>query len=155
MAVGKHIKNNNVNKLKLRTWTQPGFIYDSGWFKLKAQNEDDSFIQKKHGLMDYAIPEKPIKRYPDLCRVYIKIPEGKGYKNEGLIFEAGGLSTGDDDGSKYGGLVFAYNEDNVRIWVPDKANNSNKGSIIMTEDGWGTGEFGESVFEADVRIIAY
>ena len=123
---------------------------------MKSQNNTSSFKQNSHYLKDFADPENPIDRLPDLCRVYVRVPYGMGYSNEGFIYEAGGLTTGDDDGDEYSGLIFAYNEKNVRLWVPSQSNNSKNGYILMTGDGWGNRSWQELYLkEADVRIVAW
>ena len=136
---------------------EKGKNYDSGWFKIKAQNGNASFIQKEHGLVELDARGMPMPnakpRVPDICRVFVKVPSGK--KNAGYIFEGGGLNSIDDDVHRYGGMIYGYDSTRIRIWVPSKNNNSANGAIIMLEDGWGdNGSHSESVMEADIRITA-
>lgn len=58
--------------------------------------------------------------------------------NIGYVFEAQGVIQFDDDGSnEYGGVVFVYNENNIRIWVFSKYDGLKKGYFIFVKSGWG------------------
>ena len=88
-----------------------------------------------------------------MVRVFVKVPAG--HKNAGFVFEAGGISTFDDDVSSFGGLIFGYDRTKIRILVPKKNNGTNKGYIIPLGSGWGNnGSTSENISEADVRVIA-
>jgi hypothetical protein len=144
----------NVNK-KLKTWTIPGHLFDSGWIEFKALNGAKSFYEIDHGLLDFGNKDTtPVPRIPDLCRVYVKIASGVEYNNEGLVFEAGGMNASDNDVGKYGNLTYIFNENNIRIIAPDKGWDGLKnGSILMTEN-WGNMKPDE-VGKVLIRIVAY
>jgi len=124
----------------------PGYDFDSGWFKMSAQNGTDSFREVSHGL----------QATPAEVRVLTRAIDGN---NKGYIFEAMGMAQSDDDiGNGYGGLVYGYNNTNVRLWAPDKneneAGSDDVGRIVYVNDGWG-GEVNTQVsMTAEVRVLA-
>lgn len=40
--------------------------------------------------------------------------------NAGFVFKATSAMQSDDDGGQYGGLIYAYNSNEVRIWAPSQ-----------------------------------
>ena len=71
----------------------------------------------------------------------------------GWIFDAGSLSTSDDDGGNYGGVIYAYNETTVRVFLPKK-NNDQQGYAIFLSDGWAEGENYTS-HNVKVRVLCW
>lgn len=95
----------------VRVRASPGTTpqYDSGWEAMRSQSSDASLIQRdySHGLgsLKYA-----------LVKVFYRPTSGP---NSGFIFEAVGSAQGDDDGGSYGGVIFGYTDEVVRIWLPN------------------------------------
>jgi hypothetical protein len=118
--------------------------YDSDWFSLSSQAGTASFTEVVHNLGDY----------PSLVKVLVRAVDGA---NEGFIFEGLGAAQNDDDtaAKNYGGLVFAYNEERVRLWAPDRSNNESTGRIINVLDGWGGEVFAQGSNDAEVRVLAW
>ncbi len=118
--------------------------FDSGWFEMSSQAGEASFKEIEHGL----------GVYPSRLKVLVKAIDGA---NNGFIFEASGTAqTDDDEGQSYGGVIFAYNQTEVRIWAPDKSNNNSQGSMINIVDGWG-GEVNAQTAShtAEVKVLAW
>ena len=62
--------------------------------------------------------------------------------NAGYHFYGVGSGQTDNKAGAYGGVVFAYDENNIRLWAPCKAVTStgnNKGRVIFIGDGWAGG----------------
>ena len=105
-----------INK-KLSTWTQPGTLYDSGWIEFSSMKGEESTMNLDHGLLDFGDNNtSPIPRAPDLCKVYVRVPEGNGHNLEGMIFEAGGINTVDNDSGDIGALVYLFNEKEISFF---------------------------------------
>lgn len=118
--------------------------YDSGWFTMKSQDGTNSFKEITHGL----------GVYPSQVKVLVKAIDGA---NKGFIFEGTGAAQNDDDGSNpdYGGVIFAYNDWNIRLWAPDRRNGSSYGRIITIYDGWGGERHSQRSQEALVKVKAW
>jgi hypothetical protein len=118
--------------------------YDSGWFTMKSQDGANSFKELRHGL----------GVYPSKVKVLVKAIDGA---NNGFIFEGTGAAQNDDDGNypDYGGVIFAYNDWNVRLWAPDRKNGSSYGRIITIYDGWGGERHSQRSQEALVKVKAW
>ena len=112
---------------------------------MRAQNGSNSFKELKHLLgVDHA------NQVPKVIEVFVKAIDGN---NNGFIFKAMGAAMGDDS-RHYGGLIFAYDETNVRLWAPTKNDDLNHGSIINIFDGWGGEVNTQQSNVAEVRIVA-
>ena len=117
------------------------YEFDSGWFSMSAQAGTESFQEIFHGL----------KGTPDEVRVLTRAIDGN---NEGFVFEAMGNAQSDDDiGNSYGGLVFGYNDENVRLWAPE-SNGFEVGCIIHVAEGWGGEVNAQESKTAEVRVLA-
>jgi hypothetical protein len=72
-----------------------------------------------------------------------------------------GAAQGDDDAdSHYGGIIFGYNENFVRLWAPCKYNGNSWGRIVNIDDGWGDGINNQGRgagggMVADVRVLVW
>jgi hypothetical protein len=115
--------------------------YDSGWFTMKSQAGTASFKEITHGL----------GVYPSKVKVLVKAIDGE---NNGFIFEGMGSAQNDDDQKygQYGGVIFAYNDWNIRLWAPDKNNTNSHGRIIFVADGWGGEMHSQSSQQALVKV---
>ena len=89
--------------------------------------------------------------YPSQVKVLVKGTEGT---YNGWIFEAGGLSTKDDDNDSYGGVIYAYNTQKVRVFLPKKSNGTTHGHAIFLADGWAEGESYQS-HNVQVRVLCW
>jgi hypothetical protein len=118
--------------------------FDSGWFEMRSQAGNDSFRRVFHNFGDY----------PRRVKVLIRAIDGP---NQGFIFEGQGMAQSDDDiePTGYGGVVFAYNHQEVKLWAPDRNNQSNYGRIIFIEDGWGGENDAYSSHVAEVKVLAW
>ena len=117
--------------------------YDSGWLPFQSQNGSNSYMQLAHNLGDY----------PGRVKVLVKAIDGD---NQDFIFEGMGCAQNDDDtGSQYGGVIFGYSDQHVRLWAPDQNNHSDLGRIIFIGDGWGGGKKQQNSDLADVRVLAW
>ena len=105
----------------------PQADYDSGWFTMTSQSTTLSKVDKTHGF----------GYYPSQVKVLVKGTEGT---YAGWIFDAGGLSTKDDDNDGYGGVIYAYTAQKVRVFLPKKNNGDPDGYAIFLDDGWAEGE---------------
>ena len=78
--------------------------------------------------------------------------------SKGLIFEATGAAMSTDANSKgYGGILFAYNQNSIRIWLPKRYNSfgSKNGYSILVKDGWGDGQSMQMSHNVRLRAIIY
>ncbi|MEM7373754.1 MAG: hypothetical protein AAF587_34345 [Bacteroidota bacterium] len=122
-------------------------FFDSGWFSMSSQDGVNSYKEITHALGDY----------PSNVKVLTRAVSGN---NDGFIFEGVGSAQGDDDVThhQYGGLVFAYNQQMVRLWAPTINNNSDgatNGRIINVIDGWGNDINAQGSDNAEVRVIVW
>lgn len=120
----------------------PAPDFDSGWFEMSSQAGTASFKEVAHNL----------GVYPSMVKVLTKATDGN---NNGFIFEAMGSAQADDEDDSYGGVIFAYNQNTVRIWAPDKNNNDANGRIINLGDGWGGEVNTQQSQTAQVRVLAW
>jgi len=125
----------------------PPADYDSGCFEMKSQAGVNSYKEISHNL----------GVYPKRVKVLVKAIDGA---NQGFIFEGTGSAQKDDDTvdtnpKEYGGIVFAYNENRVRLWAPDKNNDSASGSIICVTDGWGGEVNAQQSHTASVKVLVW
>ena len=102
---------------RLGTFPSPDFKTS---FTLRSNQGHSSFKEIRHGL----------KTEPVYIRVYAV---ANGGNNQGFSFDAIGSSQDASNRSAYGGLIYAYNDEYVRVWAPTDRN----GHIIYVKDGWG------------------
>ena len=114
--------------------------FDSGWFSLSSQAGAASGKDVAHGL----------GAVPSTVKVSVKAVDGA---NVDYVFNGWGVpqSNGYGGGNKeYGGLVYAYNENTVRLCAPSQAT----GHIISVTNGWGGGVNTQQSLVAQVRVEA-
>lgn len=118
--------------------------FDSSWFRMSSQNGVHSFKDIVHGL----------GVVPSRVEVLIRAINGP---NKGYIFSPHGVAPRDDDDrGSYGGLVYAYNEQSVRLWAPTPApGGAESGYIILIGDGWGNETAYYASHTADVRVLVW
>lgn len=134
-------------KVEILLWANqlPVPTFQSDWFGLRGQRDQHSFAEIYHGL----------KILPSLAIVQIKALNDM---NIGYVFEAQGATQSDDDGfNEYGGVVFAYDENKVRIWAPSKHDESKKGYPILVKEGWGYGSNSQKggFVNVEIRVVLY
>jgi hypothetical protein len=116
--------------------------FDSGWSNMSAQQGVNSYRQYDHNL----------GQYPAHVKVLTRAVDGN---NNGFIFEATGGNGGDDEQNEYGGCIFAYDQNRIRIWLPSRYNGTASGYAIMVSDGWGGDVNFQASFNAQVRVLAW
>lgn len=93
-------------------------LHISEWYPIEAQ-VTSSAVTIPHPLQD-----KPAR-----VEVQVKVQEN----GSDVIFPASGSAQRDDDSDNdYGGVVYFYNEDHVKIFVPHINRQTNKGVIIYS-----------------------
>ena len=87
--------------------------YDSGWISAKSQisaggesGPDTAFLEVAHGLDADS---------DDMSRAHVQVVS-RG--SDGYWFEGIGSQQADDDAGPYGGIIYGYDEHNVRVWLP-------------------------------------
>ncbi|XP_077987609.1 uncharacterized protein LOC144442201 [Glandiceps talaboti] len=101
--------------------------FETDWQELRSQADQESFLSISHDF----------REIPARVKVLVKAIDGA---NNGFVFEGMGSAQGDDDkaSARYGGVVFSYNETEVRIWAPDKSNSGTSGCIVAAGGSlWG------------------
>ena len=142
------VHSQSVTKCRVETliWVNqlPPPTFQTDWFNFKGQRGNFSFTERTHG----------INMLPALVVVQVRALNGM---NVGYIFEAQGATQSDDDGSnEYGGVVFAYNENKVRIWAPSRHDGSKKGYPILIKSVWGNGSNPQAGHDnVEVRVVVY
>lgn len=127
--------------IQIRLWvnsmTLPAF--QSDWRLLRANQHTKSFIEIKHNL----------RRYPSLVKVQCRISNNVSE----FIFEGiGSVQSTPASSNKYGGILYAYNKENVRLWLPTSSK-PGQAHAIFVGNGWGDQEFSSE--SAEVRIMLY
>ncbi|XP_048577652.1 uncharacterized protein LOC5509903 isoform X2 [Nematostella vectensis] len=117
---------------RLATFPQPEFKFN---FTLRSQNGQQSFKEVRHGL---AVD-------PFFVRVYAKPQSGP---NQGFCFNGVGANQASYQHSSYGGLIYAYNSEFVRVWAPTSPN----GFIVFIKDGWAGEKNAQQLNEAHVFV---
>lgn len=135
-ATAEYRQKSIVAQVQVGAWLDRSADWDSGWFELSSQNGGNSFKEVSHGLGEL----------PDRVRVQIRS------RQTGRIYEAFGVQPADDDGADYGGAIFSYSADKVRIWAPDRSNGASNGYLVYVHDGWAGTTNAENAHTADVRV---
>lgn len=58
----------------------------------------------------------------------------------------------DDYATKYGGVFFGYNEENVHLWAPNKNDGYESGHIVNLIGGWAADKKTDHSNQAKVRV---
>ena len=116
----------------------PSFTTD--WTSLNSQGRS-SFLEIRHSM----------NMMPSLV-----IVQGRSDINKGLIFEGTGAVMSTDSNLRgYGGILFAYDKNVIRIWVPKRYNGAKDGYSILVNGGWGNGRSLKSSHHVNVRVLVY
>lgn len=133
-------------KVEARLWVNqlPTPTFQKDWFTFPGQRDQNSFKEIVHGK----------NQLPSLVLVQLRAINGR---NVGYVFEAQGAVQSDDDGNnEYGGVVFAYDENRVRIWAPSRNDGSKKGYPLLVKSGWGYGSNLQAGRDkVHVRVLVY
>lgn len=115
----------------------PSFTTD--WKSLNSQGKP-SFLEIKHSM----------NMMPSLV-----IVQGRSNIDKGLVFEGTGAVMSTDSNPKgYGGILFAYDKNVIRIWVPKRYNGTKEGYSIFVNGGWGNGHR-LKLSHVKVRVLVY
>ena len=142
------VHSQKVAKCRVETllWVNqlPTPTFQTDWLGFNGQRDHHSFREVAHG----------VGMLPALVVVQIRAVNGR---NVGYVFEAQGATQSDDDGAnEYGGVVFAYDKNTVRIWAPSKHDESKKGYPILVKSGWGYGSNLQAGHDnVEVRVVVY
>lgn len=126
------------NGARLGAFSKPDFRTS---FRLRSNNGSSSFREVYTGQ----------NQRPFHVRVYAKVLSGV---NAGFCFEGVGAAqdSARKTGHSYGGLVFAYNSNYVRIWAPSSFKSNSNGKIIFVCQGWGGKKYNQHCDEALVVV---
>ena len=88
------------------------------------------------GSSSYQNISHTLGQYPDVVRVLVKVAGCTygGYTGSGFIFQGMG-STMDPATTQKGGVVYGFDDSEVRLWSPDGT--LGYAYMAMTGDGWG------------------
>ena len=131
-------KGSTYHGMRLGDFPAPDFKFTIP--AVHVQNNKESF--KRVSLPSF-------KSVPDLVRVYASTQDGD---SAGFRFEGTGACQNPGSSGNYGGIIFAYNSKEVRLWVPTKYSGNTNGKLIYVEDGWGGEKYTQSSRTADVTI---
>ena len=118
--------------------------WESGWFSMSANAGSSSYQNISHTL----------GQYPDVVRVLVKVAGCTygGYTGSGFIFQGMG-STMDPETKQKGGVVYGFDDSEVRLWSPDGTLGT--AYMALTADGWGGEACTTQEQTADINIIAH
>ena len=121
-------------------------LYESGWFEFRSGQGVDSYRQLTHNLN-----VDPARMRVD---VLLKAVDGG---NEGFTFLGMGAAQQSDSriNSFYGGLVFGYDYNSVRIWAPSINDGASGGNLINIGHGWGNEAYAQESSVGSVNIRVY
>jgi len=123
-------------------YTQSSRVADvtiEAWNSLPTPNFHAE-IQVDDSRRFYEVPHK-LKQIPDFIsvRVYSRL-SGIFKKDLSFHFHATGAAQTPSGSVEYGGIIFAYNETFVRLWLPKQGDGLRTGCIFITR-GWGNGKY--------------
>ena len=124
----------------------------SSGFRLGEFPEPDftkTVTLSNHGPESFSEVGHHFGKIPFHVRVYASSKDGD---NAGFKFEGTGVCQNDGlKSGQYGGVMFSYNKDTIRLWAP-----SNRiGQVIFVGQGWGGNENSQSSWQAEVTIEAW
>ena len=135
------------------TYTQSSRVADltiEAWNSLPTPNFHEN-IQVDGSKRFYEVPHK-LKQIPDFISVRVYSRNSGIFKKDLLFhFHATGSVQTPSGSLEYGGVVFAYNETFVRLWLPQKGIGLRTGCILITK-GWGDGKYSKEM-NADICLV--
>ncbi|KAL3863840.1 hypothetical protein ACJMK2_005585 [Sinanodonta woodiana] len=128
--------------VRCTTLGPPDFVSD--WFTIKANKKVFPALEVRHNLSEI----------PAIVEVQVKSMESP---NDNYIFPAIGIGQRDDDMPvNYGGVIYIYNAEYIRIQTPIGNNNLGTGSVIYTGGSpYWTGPNYQRSMQASVRVRAW
>lgn len=142
---GKYNQRESKCRVHIKLWVNmlPVPSYQTDWFTLQAQTTSESYKQIVHNL----------NTLPEYVVVQTRPFTGMNYN---FVFEAQGSVQSDDNSDDYGGIIFAYDETDIRLWAPSKNDGTKKGYSVLVKKGWGDGRFLQSGdTKVEVRVQLY
>jgi len=128
----------------IRMWITsfPLPAFQSEWQTYQANQQADSFIEIKHNL----------HKYPSLVKVQYRKP----YHDEPTyVFEgSSSVQTTPLTSQKYGGVIYAYNKDKIRIWLPTSSKVGQAYAIYVGK-GWGDANSEYQSESVELRVLVY
>ena len=116
--------------------------YDSGWFNMASNHPELSFMELKHSLGKCTLSKTKKGGALDgpccsgncqginMAAAKVEVTyRPKTGSNAGYVFKASGSQQADGSGGRYGGLIYAYSDENVRIWAPNYSGLKNRLSV--------------------------
>lgn len=103
--------------------------FETSWLPMRSQAGTQGYREIFHRLnVD-----------PERVQVLIRPDDNAERRQNTLYFEGLGAGTCDDDSAcnDYGGIVYGWDNNRVRIWAPDRSNGRTSGRSISIHDGWG------------------
>lgn len=140
---GRHASqlNSKVCHVEIRAWMYsfPLPAFQTEWESIHANAERDSFREIQHNIgKDTLIVQVQVKR--------------EGQKTNHFIYDGiGSVQSTQSTAGPYGGVLFAYDKQSVRIWVAS-SDFGDKGKVIFVSDAWGNGTRKEEYDRALYRI---
>ena len=115
--------------------------YTTNWMSMSSQGGlRRSFLELRHSL----------GVLPSLVLVQTRTG------NKALVFEGTGAIMSTDSNSKgYGGVLYAFDENTIRLWLPERNNGTRNGYGILVRDGWGDGTLLLQSHNIHVRVLLY
>ena len=101
---------------------------DSGWLPMCSQCTNTQ-LDYVHNLGDLAT---------SIVKVVYRATDGP---NAGYVFDAAGSAQADDDGGRYGGIIFGYDNTTIRVWAPNYTDSSNDNCAV----GFQLQEFSDNI----------
>ncbi|KXJ23721.1 uncharacterized protein LOC110249945 [Exaiptasia diaphana] len=141
---GRYNQRESRCRVHIKVWVNafPLPSYQTDWFSIQAQTVN-SFKTIKHNL----------NMVPSYVLVQTRPLTGMNYH---FVFEAQGSVQSDDNSNDYGGIIFAYDKDHIRLWAPSKNDGTKKGYGVLVKKGWGDDKFLQSGdTKIEVRIKLY
>lgn len=109
-------------------------------YMISQGSSDQTFLEVSHMLNDLPM---------------LVIVQGR-IGNKGLIFEGTGAAMSTDFNTRgYGGIVYAYDKNRIRIWLPKQHNGAKSGSSILVKNGWGNSKMLVQAHNVRIRVIVY
>ncbi|XP_046841987.1 uncharacterized protein LOC124436103 [Xenia sp. Carnegie-2017] len=141
---GRYAENTQKCMVHIFAWVLkfPVPSFKTEWYAMISQgrNPYETFLEVNHNL----------NKLPLLVVVQGQIG------TNGLIFEGTGtVMSSENNTGGYGGILFAYDENYVRVWLPKRYKEDTRGYGILVKEGWGDGHMLQAVHKVSIRVILY
>eukprot|EP00118_Oscarella_pearsei_P010807 m.68468 g.68468 ORF g.68468 m.68468 type:complete len:2350 (+) comp35521_c0_seq7:24-7073(+) len=129
--------------------SQTATVVVEAWKTGRRPSWTKSITMTSQASTSYQALTTGLQAYPNVVRVEV---EASGGNNQGFVFYGTGAGQTDDDRGKYGGVVFAYSHDSVRLWTAHANDGTSSGYCIFVDDGWGGGINSQLSTSCDVTV---